>query len=100
MTALGYKQSNGDHTLFIKHSTSGGVIIGLLVYVDDVIVTANDWKEQQVLGQHLAKEFEIKTLGRLKYFLGIEVAHSKKGIFISQRKYFTDLLKEIKKNNL
>ncbi|XP_073219751.1 uncharacterized protein [Cicer arietinum] len=42
----------------------------------------------------LATEFEIKALGRLKYFLGIEVAHSKKGIFISQQKYITDLLKE------
>lgn len=66
----------------------------LLVYVDDIIVTENDWKEQKVLTQHLAKEFEIKTLGRLKYFLGIEVTHSKKGIFISQKRYIIDLLKE------
>lgn len=42
----------------------------------------------------MAKEFEIKALGRLKYFLGIEVAHSKQGIFISQQKYVIDLLKE------
>jgi hypothetical protein len=42
----------------------------------------------------LAKEFEMKTLGRLKYFLGIEVAHSKRGIFISQQKYIVDLLME------
>ena len=93
MTGLGYKQSQGDHTLFIKHSVLGGVTI-LLVYVDDIIVTGDDKKEQQVLSQCLATEFEIKTLGRLKYFLGIEVAHSKKGIFISQQKYITDLLKE------
>ena len=33
-------------------------------------------------------------MGRLKYFLGIEVAHSRKGIFISQQKYILDLLKE------
>lgn len=93
MTDLGYKQSQGDHTLFIKHSDSGGVTI-LLVYVDDIIVTGNEKGEQQRLSQCLAKEFEIKTLGKLKYFLGIEVAHSKKGVFISQQKYITDLLKE------
>ena len=93
MTSLGYKQSQGDHTLFIKHSVSGEVTV-LLVYVDDIIVTGDDKREQQELSQCLATEFEIKTLGRLKYFLGIEVAHSKKGIFISQQKYITDLLKE------
>ncbi|RVW65328.1 Retrovirus-related Pol polyprotein from transposon RE2 [Vitis vinifera] len=87
------RQSQGDHTLFIKHSSSGGLTT-LLVYVDDIIVTGNDDKERQVLNQCLAKEFEIKALGRLKYFLGIEVAHSKQGIFISQEKYVTNLLKE------
>nr|KYP55256.1 hypothetical protein KK1_001462 [Cajanus cajan] len=98
MTSLGYKQSQGDHTLFIKHSVSRGVTI-LLVYVDDIIVIGDDKKEQQVLSQCLAMELEIKTLGRLKYFLGIEVAHSKKGIFISQQKHVTDLLKETGKTS-
>ena len=42
---LGYKQSQGDHTLFIKHSVSGGITI-LLVYVDDIIVTGDDKREQ------------------------------------------------------
>jgi hypothetical protein len=93
MMAMGYRQSQGDHTLFIKHSPSGGVT-ALLVYVDDIIVTGDDDKERQILSQCLAKEFEIKALGRLKYFLGIEVAHSRQGIFISQQKYITDLLKE------
>lgn len=93
MKASGYRQSQGDHTLFIKHSDKGGVT-AVLVYVDDIIVTGNDDKESQELKQKLISEFEIKELGRLKYFLGIEVAHSKKGIFISQQKYVTDLLKE------
>jgi len=66
----------------------------LLVYVDDIIVTSDDEEEQQLLAQHLANEFEIKTLGKLKYFLGIEVAHSKKEIFISQQKYITNHLHE------
>jgi len=71
----------------------------LLVYVDDIIVTCDDEEEKKLLGQHLAKNFEIKTLRKLKYFLGIEVAHSKTGIFISQQKYITDLLKETGKTS-
>ena len=94
MIANGYKQSQGDHTLFIKHSISGRVVV-LIVYVDDIIVTRNDEKEKNTLKQCLAKEFEIKDLGKLKHFFGIEVARSKQGIFISQHKYDIDLLREI-----
>jgi hypothetical protein len=36
----------------------------------------------------------MKSLGHLKYFLGIEVSRSKEGIFLSQQKYALDLLKE------
>ena len=53
------------------------------MYVDDIIVTGNDEKVKTTLKQCPAKEFEIKDLGKLKYFLGIEVARSKQGIFIS-----------------
>ena len=45
----------------------------------------DDKREQQELSQCLATEFEIKTLGRLKYFLGIEVAHSKRNLHISTK---------------
>ncbi|KAL0393486.1 UNVERIFIED_CONTAM: Retrovirus-related Pol polyprotein from transposon RE1 [Sesamum latifolium] len=44
--------------------------------------------------KHLAREFEMKDLGQLKYFLRIEVSRSHKGIFLSQRKYALDLLNE------
>ena len=92
MLSMGYHQSRGDHTLFIKHH--GDLMTALLVYVDDIVVTGNDITEQVILKQNLAKEFEIKELGVLKYFLGIEVAYSKDGIFLSQRKYIMDLLIE------
>ena len=85
MTIMGYNQSQGDHTLFINHSKLG-VVTTLLVYVDDIIVTRNDLKEREALRCQLANEFEIKDLGKLKYFLGIEVAYSKRAIFISQHK--------------
>ena len=51
-------------------------------------------KKKKTLKQCLAKEFEIKDLGKLKYFLGIEVARSKEVIFISHQKYVIDLLRE------
>ena len=59
---FGYKQSQGDHTRFIKHSTAGGVTT-LLVYVDDIIVIGNDEREKHELKWRLVKEFEIKKLG-------------------------------------
>ena len=45
MKNMGYKQSQGDHTLFIKHSDSREVIT-LLVYVDNIIMTGNDELEK------------------------------------------------------
>jgi len=59
-----------------------------------MIVTGNDQDEIFSLQQYLAFEFEMKQLGNLKYFLGIEVARSKHGIFLCQRKYTIDLLSE------
>ena len=52
-------------------------------------------KEKNTLKHCLAKEFEIKVVGKLEYFLGIEVARSKQVIFISQKNYVINLLKEI-----
>ena len=93
MLRWGYKQSQGDHTLFIKHSPDNKVV-ALIVYVDDIVVMGDDLDAMEQLQKCLSKEFEIKDLGRLKYFLGIEVLRSKHGIFISQRKYVLDLLEE------
>jgi hypothetical protein len=56
----------------------------LIVYVDDIIITGDDVEEMSQLQKQLATEFEMKNLGGLKYFLGIEVARSKQGIFLSQ----------------
>ena len=49
----------------------------------------------KLLKTKLAQEFEIKDLDKLRYFFGIEVAQSKKGIYISQKKYILNLLNEV-----
>jgi hypothetical protein len=90
--SIGYKQSNSDHTLFLKGNKKA--ITALIVYVDDMIVTENDHEEKETLQIHLAQEFKMKFIGHLKYFLDIEVSRSKEEIFLSQQKYTLDLLKE------
>jgi hypothetical protein len=57
MQRFGYKQSQVDHTLFIKHSFQGKVT-ALIVYVDDIILTGNDDREMQNLKHRLANEFD------------------------------------------
>ncbi|RVW74747.1 Retrovirus-related Pol polyprotein from transposon RE1 [Vitis vinifera] len=92
MRAFGYRQSNSDHTLFLKKQH--GKITTLIVYVDDMVVTRNDPEERKALQNYLSREFEMKDLGPLKYFLGIEVSRSSEGIFLSKKKYALDLLQE------
>ena len=89
MKAFQYQQSSYDHTLFVKHKE--GKLTVLIIYVDDMIVTGNDVDERAALQTYLSREFKMKDLGSLKYFLGIEVLRSKQGIFLSQQKYTLDL---------
>ncbi|RVW69137.1 Retrovirus-related Pol polyprotein from transposon RE1 [Vitis vinifera] len=86
-------KNQANHTLFVKKSHAGKMTI-LIVYVDDIILSRNDMEELQNLKKYLSEEFEVKDLGNLKYFLGMEVARSRKGIVVSQRKYILDLLKK------
>ena len=90
--SLGFQQSNADHTLFFKHHQ--GKVVILVVYVDDIVITGNDDEGIQSLKKMLAKSFEVKDLGFLHFFLGIEVAYGTQGIHLSQRKYVLDLLAE------
>ena len=89
----GYCQSQTDHTMFHRRSPEGKLVV-LIVYVDDIIISSDDNEEIARLKKKLALEFELKDLGPLKYFLGMEFARSKEGIFMNQRKYILDLLTE------
>lgn len=63
-----------------------------MVYVDDVILDGTSLTEFDMIKGILHSKFKIKDLRILKYFLGLEVKHSREGIVISQRKYCLDLL--------
>ncbi|XP_021974835.1 uncharacterized mitochondrial protein AtMg00810-like [Helianthus annuus] len=59
-----------------------------------MIITGNVVEEITWLKKNMFSKFEMKNLGNLKYFLGIQVLRSKQGIFIYQKKYVLDLLAE------
>ncbi|RVW33229.1 Retrovirus-related Pol polyprotein from transposon RE1 [Vitis vinifera] len=87
--AFGMNKSEKDHSVFYKKSVAG--IILLVVYVDDIVITGNDHARISDLKAFMHSKFHTKDLGELKYFLGIEVSRSKKGMFLSQRKYMMEI---------
>ncbi|XP_057719543.1 uncharacterized mitochondrial protein AtMg00810-like [Arachis stenosperma] len=85
-------QCKSDYSLFTKTTALG--FIAILVYVDDLVLVGDDLNEIENVKSVLHDKFKIKDIGDLKYFLGLEVASSKNGIALYQRKYALDLLKE------
>ena len=81
---FGMQKSKSDHYVFYRNSQAG--IILLVVYVDDIIITEDDMAGIPSLKSFLQGQFHTKDLGMLKYFLGVEVIRSKRGIILSQRK--------------
>ncbi|GKB92470.1 ribonuclease H-like domain-containing protein [Tanacetum coccineum] len=88
----GFIQSKSDYSLFTKFYY--GMFLALLVYVDDIIITENSLVHIEEFKRFLKTKFQIKDLGKLKYFFGIEVIETNQGLCLSQRKYCLDILLE------
>ena len=87
---MGYIASPYDSALFLRRTDKGTIL--LLLYVDDMIITGDDVSGIQELKDFLSQQFEMKDLGHLSYFLGLEITHSTDGLYITQAKYALDLL--------
>lgn len=85
--------SKTDTSLFIYRAN--GIVLYFSVYVDDLLVTGNNTIAIKSLVKALSTEFDLKDLGDLQFFLGIEVTQSPKGLFLSERKYIHDLLQSL-----
>jgi hypothetical protein len=68
----------------------------VLVYVDDILITSPNSPAIHDLLAALHNEFAVKDLGKLHFFLGIEVVPSSDGYILSQQRYIVDLLKRTK----
>jgi hypothetical protein len=89
---LGFIPSKGDTSLFFF--TNRNIHVYVLVYVDDIIVANSSQYATTTLLKNLEKDFALKDMGELHYFLSIEVAKINSGILLSQTKYAKDLLKK------
>ncbi|KAK1414173.1 hypothetical protein QVD17_29914 [Tagetes erecta] len=87
---VGFTQSKADHSLFLFRTNE--IFLAALIYVDDVIIVGNNATKIDETKAFLNNKFSIKDLGDLKYFLGIEVARTRDGLVLSQRKYALDIL--------
>lgn len=87
---LGFKASKADMSLFFR--CQQGVTMFLLVYVDDIIIISSTSSMADALIQQLGKAFAVKDLGKLHYFLGIEVHARGSSLTLTQKKYAEELL--------
>ena len=90
---MGFIRCHSDHTCFIHRQSQGRCII-ISVYVDDIIITSDDASGITQVKHDLGTSFDVKDLGPLRYFLGIEVARSRQSIPLSQRKHSLDLFQD------
>lgn len=74
-----------DTSIFVRHAHQSITI--LLVYDDDILVISNDTKYIQDLLKTLSTNFDMRHLGSMNHFLGLEVQHSPQGIVFSQAAY-------------
>jgi hypothetical protein len=90
LLSIGFHASKADSSLFIFHTPTATAYI--LLYVDDIILTASSTSLLQHIIANLRHEFAMTDLGPLSHFLGIHVTPTSSGIFLSQEQYIHDLL--------
>jgi hypothetical protein len=88
--SLGFIEAKTNTSLFIyRHGTASAY---LLLYVDDIILTASTSALLRQIISSLQQSFPMKDLGPLQHFLGITVTRSATGMFLSQRQYTLEIL--------
>jgi hypothetical protein len=90
---IGFTSSKADTSLF--YFNKDDITMFVLVYVDDIIVASSSSRATEGLLRKLNKEFALKDLGALHYFLGMEVHKVTNGVILSQDKYASDLLHRV-----
>nr|GEZ35479.1 retrovirus-related Pol polyprotein from transposon TNT 1-94 [Tanacetum cinerariifolium] len=90
LVSKGFSKGPIDPTLFLtKHR---GYILLMQIYVDDIIFGSTNPKLSKQFEKLMHSKFEMSMMGELKFFLGIQIHQSPRGIFINQAKYAQEIL--------
>jgi hypothetical protein len=87
---LGFVEAKYDTSLFAFRRDTD--MVYLLLYVDDIVLTASSVALLQQTISTLKQEFAMKDLGSLHHFLGVSVQHQAGGLFLTQRQFALDIL--------
>jgi hypothetical protein len=69
------------------------------IYVDDLVFTGSDMEMFVEFKASIKKEFDMTDLGKMKFFLGVEVVQNDKGIYLSQKKHVLEILERFGLDN-
>ncbi|KAL4340682.1 hypothetical protein GQ457_08G019310 [Hibiscus cannabinus] len=97
LTRLGFVKSCTEATLYVKEAKGDIIVVSL--YVDDLLVTGSNQLLIRQFKEEMKKGFEMNDLGKMSYFLGMEIVQLQQGIFICQRKYAIEVLKKFRMEN-
>ncbi|WZY76517.1 hypothetical protein YC2023_022901 [Brassica napus] len=97
-TNEGFMKSQNEETLFQKFNDQGNTLI-VSVYVDDLIYIGDDISMMKEFKESMQREFDMTDLGKMRYFLGLEVLQTPHGIHVSQEKYAMEVLKHFDMEN-
>jgi hypothetical protein len=90
ITSLGFVEAKSDTSLFVFQC--GIDTVYLLLYVDDIVLTASNTALLQQTISALKREFTTNDLEPLHHFLGVSVQHQAAGLFLTQRQFALDIL--------
>ncbi|XP_062100192.1 uncharacterized mitochondrial protein AtMg00810-like [Humulus lupulus] len=93
VSSIGFSHSKSDHSLLIYRK--GTNMAYILLYVDDIILTASSDAHRKSIMTLLNSKFAMTDLEPLSYFLGIAITRHAGGLFLSQKKYAQEIIERV-----